>query len=202
MAVSKRKCKHCSEYQETELGLKTPAGWFCSHDHAVAFAISMAEKKRERAMAKNRSAVVKKENAERKEHRQRVLDVKPLSYWSKRAAVACHAFIRARDADVPCISCGATSSPQWDAGHFRPSGINSALRFDERNIHKQCVRCNQYLSGNLTHYRAGLIEKIGEAVVIDLEQNHETKRWAREELQDVEKYYKERLIELNRIRES
>lgn len=202
MAVSKRKCKHCGEYHETELGIKTPAGWFCCHEHAVSFAIIMAEKKRERGIAKNRIAAMKMEKEDRKEHRRRLLEVKPISYWSKRAASACHAFIRARDADVPCISCGATSSPQWDAGHFRPSGVNSALRFDEKNINKQCVRCNQYLSGNLTHYRTGLIKKIGEESVNYLEQNHETKRWTREELQDIEKYYKERLIELNRMRES
>ena len=202
MAVSKRKCKQCGEYREAESGVKVPSGWFCSNDHAVAFAMDSAKKKRDRAIAKQRSEIVKKEKAERQEHRTRLLDVKPLSYWSKRAAVACHAFIRARDANCPCISCGATSSPQWDAGHFRPSGVNSALRFDERNIHKQCVRCNQYLSGNLIHYRAGLVVKIGEQAVIELENNHETKRWTREELQEVERIYKERLRALTVSRES
>ena len=193
MSNSTRKCKQCGEYREAAAGVKVPSGWFCSNDHAVAFAMDSAKKKRDRAIAKQRSEIVKKEKAERLEHRARILDVKPLSYWSKRAAVACHAFIRARDANCPCISCGATSSPQWDAGHFRPSGVNSALRFDDRNIHKQCVRCNQYLSGNLIHYRAGLVVKIGEQAVIELENNHETKRWTREELQEVERIYKERL---------
>ena len=202
MAVSKRKCKQCGEYREAATGVKVPSGWFCSNDHAVAFAMDSAKKKRDRAIAKQRSEIEKKEKAERQEHRTRLLDVKPLSYWSKRAAVACHAFIRSRDANCPCISCGATSSPQWDAGHFRPSGVNSALRFDERNIHKQCVRCNQYLSGNLIHYRAGLVVKIGEQAVIELENNHETKRWTREELQEVERIYKERLRSLTVSRES
>ena len=44
MAVSKRKCKQCGEYREAETGVKVPSGWFCSHDHAVAFAMDSAKK--------------------------------------------------------------------------------------------------------------------------------------------------------------
>lgn len=54
MAASKRKCKHCSEYSEAIAGVKTPAGFFCSHAHAVAFAIAKTEKARERQLAKSR----------------------------------------------------------------------------------------------------------------------------------------------------
>ena len=202
MANKKLKCKYCADYHDAESGVRAPAGWFCCRDHMVSFAIETAKKKRDRAIAKQRSDTVKKEKAERKEHRKRLLEVKPLSYWSKRAVAACHAFIRARDARAPCISCGATYSPQWDAGHYRPSGVNSALRFDDRNINKQCVRCNQYMSGNLTLYRIGLVDKIGEEEVSALESNHETKRWTREELQEVERHYKARLKGLTDSSES
>ena len=30
-----------------------------------------------------------------------------------------NAFIRERDRDLPCISCGTLTSAQWDAGHYR-----------------------------------------------------------------------------------
>ena len=195
MANSKRKCKHCGEYHFRDVGIMVPSGWFCCMAHAIEF----AREKSQRLAARNAKQASQEAT---RAHKARVMDVKPLSYWMKRAQAAVNAFIRARDANCPCISCGATSSPQWDAGHFRPSGVNSALRFDDRNIHKQCVRCNQYLSGNLIHYRAGLVVKIGEQAVIELENNHETKRWTREELQEVERIYKERLRALTVSRES
>ena len=70
-----------------------------------------------------------------------------------------NAFIRERDQDQPCISCGSRTTLQ--AGHFYSGGHHSALRFNEDNVHGQCMRCNYYLSGNLNEYRKNLIKKIG-----------------------------------------
>jgi hypothetical protein len=52
------------------------------------------------------------------------------------------------------------------------------------------------MSGNLTKYRAGLVERIGEAAVAELDANHETKRWTLDELKEVHRYYSEKLKEL------
>lgn len=71
-------------------------------------------------------------------------------------------FIRLRDKDLPCISCGRYHQEQWHAGHYRSVGACPELRFDEMNVHKQCSVCNNYKSGNLTEYRLNLIRKIGE----------------------------------------
>ena len=70
-----------------------------------------------------------------------------------------HKFIRERDKDKPCISCGQYTTLQ--AGHFYSGGHYSALRFDEVNVHGQCLRCNYFLSGNLNNYRINLEKKIG-----------------------------------------
>ena len=83
-------------------------------------------------------------------------------------------WIRLRDANEPCISCGRLSSwpGQWDAGHYRSVGSNPASRFDPLNVNKQCGPCNVHLSGNLIAYRVGLVKKIGLEAVERLEGPH------------------------------
>tara|TARA_B100000287_G_scaffold9592_1_gene9641 strand:+ start:4584 stop:5006 length:423 start_codon:yes stop_codon:yes gene_type:complete len=68
-------------------------------------------------------------------------------------------FIRDRDKDKPCISCGKHTTLQ--AGHFYSAGKHSSVRFNEDNVHGQCVSCNYFKSGDLLNYRTNLIEKIG-----------------------------------------
>lgn len=116
-----------------------------------------------------------------------------LSHWQKKAMMACHAYIRWRDRDDPCISCGRHHKGQYHAGHYRPAGINSALRYDERNIHKQCAPCNNHKSGNLVEYRKSLISKLGADVVQWLDDNHETKRWTIAELKQITDYYRKKM---------
>ena len=117
---------------------------------------------------------------------------KDIKHWAKKAKLTFNAWIRERDAFLPCISCGVTETNQWDAGHYMPSHTNAALRFDERNVNKQCCRCNNgsLLSGNLTNYRIGLVNKIGEDAVIELETNKTIKRWTIEELKNICQQYK------------
>lgn len=73
-----------------------------------------------------------------------------------------NAYIRKRDKDLPCISCGTYTANKWDAGHFWAAGNYSFLRFNEDNVHKQCsANCNGFKSGNQNEYRINLIKKIG-----------------------------------------
>ena len=78
-----------------------------------------------------------------------------------------HAYVRERDKDEPCISCGKFTT--LECGHFYSAGHYPALRFDENNSAGQCKHCNQFLSGNLLEYRRGLINRKGVKVVEDLE---------------------------------
>lgn len=72
-------------------------------------------------------------------------------------------WIRLRDQNEPCISCGTKSQNiQYAAGHYYPMGNYSFLRFHEWNVHKQCnKKCNMMMSGNLIEYRKNLVKKIG-----------------------------------------
>ena len=88
----------------------------------------------------------------------------------KKTQTIINKYVRLRDKYKPCISCGTTKA-KWDAGHFKSSGGHQQLRFNTLNIHKQCVRCNQYLSGNLVSYEEALIKKIGKSKVEEFKAN-------------------------------
>jgi len=77
----------------------------------------------------------------------------------KKAVNVFNSWIRNRDRNLGCISCGSFN--QIQAGHYYSAGHYELLRFNEDNVHSQCLRCNYFLSGNLTHYRENLIKKIG-----------------------------------------
>jgi len=100
-----------------------------------------------------------------------------------------NAWIRKRDEYKGCISCGSEID---HAGHYFSAGHYSALRFEETNVHGQCLRCNNFMHGNLINYRFGLITRYGEDYVKELESKsiNKLKKWSREELEDIVKKYK------------
>ncbi|EJF5835585.1 recombination protein NinG [Salmonella enterica] len=128
--------------------------------------------------------------------------VKPRSYWINMAQSAVNQYIRERDRDKPCVSCGTYKSSQWDAGHYRTIAAAPQLRFDERNIHKQCVVCNQYKSGNLIPYRAELIRRIGLSAVEIIENNNERHKWTIEECKFIRDIFRSKLRELRTKRKA
>ena len=88
------------------------------------------------------------------------LKKKPLRSLKAIAVTHFHKYIRRRDQDKPCISCGKYTLLQ--AGHFYSAGSNPVVRFNEDNVHGQCKKCNYFLSGNLLPYSKNLIDKIGQ----------------------------------------
>lgn len=98
-------------------------------------------------------------------------------------------YIRQRDKDKGCISCGGKVE---HAGHYFAQGSHSALRFDEYNVNGQCVRCNMFLSGNLIYYRQGLVKRYGSQYVENLEAKakERLKKWTRQELEELIAKYK------------
>ena len=198
MANSLRKCKQCQEYKSAESGVKVPAGWFCCHAHTIEFAREKATKLAARQAAKRKADNGKVEKAAKAELRQRKMDVKPIGYWMRRAQVEFNRFIRARDAGLPCISCGHPDdgSRQRHASHYRSVGGNPSERFNELNVWASCSICNSHLSGNLTAFRAALVGRVGIEVVEALEGPHEPKRYRREDYQAIEAEYKAKLKKL------
>ena len=136
----------------------------------------------------------------RKATRTRLMELKPKSYWRGRAQSAANALARARDAGLPCISCGRFHQGQWHGGHYLSRGAHPELALEIRNIHKQCQPCNTSLSGNQLKFRDGLISRYGEAEVRWLEGPHEAKHYTIDDLKAIEKTYKAKLKELTSLR--
>lgn len=126
---------------------------------------------------------------DRRETKAKLEKLKSKSAWAREAQAAVNTFIRLRDADLPCISCGRFHQGSYDAGHYLSRGARPELRFDELNIHKQCVPCNQHLSGNIVLYRVALLEKIGADGVAYLEGPHEPKKYTIEDLRAIKAEY-------------
>lgn len=109
---------------------------------------------------------------------------------TKKARTVFHKFIRERDKDKGCISCGTGRVDH--AGHYFSAGHYSALRFNEINVNGQCIKCNYFLSGNQINYRAGLVHRHGEAKVLELENSaalRKVKKWTDTELKLIIQLY-------------
>ena len=115
----------------------------------------------------------------------------------KITQVTFNKFIRLRDKGLPCISCGVTMHKKINACHYYSSGGHKNLTFNPDNVHSGCERCNSYLAGNLTEYRKGLLKRIGSERLQQLDDTaHETRKYSREELRELNEYYKQKIKEL------
>ena len=158
---------------------------WCSPECGVQIARDKQQKER-KAQAK----------IERKAIREAKEKIKPRAAYMKETQSAFNAWVRARDADQPCISCGRHHQGKYDAGHYRSVGSNPALRFEPLNCHRQCVPCNQHKSGNAIEYRIGLVARIGAEAVAWLEGRHEPKRYSIDDLKAIKAEYQQKLREL------
>ena len=145
---------------------------------------------------KERTAQAKIERKAIREAKERI---KPRAAYMKETQSAFNAWVRARDADQPCISCGRHHQGKYDAGHFRSVGSNPALRFEPLNCHKQCVPCNRHKSGNAIEYRINLVARIGADKVAWLEGPHEPKRYSIDDLKAIKALYRNLLRELRGV---
>lgn len=175
-----KRCRFCKETFQPAKPLQVA----CCPDHAI----KLAEQKRQRD--------------ERKETKARLLLIKPRSQLLKEAQAEFNGYIRERDADEPCISCGRHHQGQWHAGHYLSTGARPELRFNELNVHKQCQPCNTHLHGNLILYRVALIQKIGLDKVEWLEGPHEAAKYSRDDLLKITAEYRVKRRELIRMRKA
>jgi len=108
-------------------------------------------------------------------------------------------FIRIRDRNQPCISCGCKLPEKYDAGHFFSVGSYPNLRFAESNVHAQCVECNHHKNGNVHEYRIGLIQRIGIDQLEQLERiKHVPLKLTKPEIMEMMKIYKTKIRELEK----
>lgn len=105
-------------------------------------------------------------------------------------------YIRKRDKDLPCVSCGTLKAEEFHAGHYIASTFQY-LRFNEFNVWKQCSRCNTHLRGNSIPYRIELINRIGLQEVERLENERHLKfDKSIPELKELIKIYREKVKQL------
>jgi len=183
------KCAHCKETTSNRFALT----YACDYDCAAA----VTEVRRAKAAMR----AARKAEAERKaQDRADKVRIKKRSEWMAEAQAAFNAYIRERDRDLPCISCG-TFNPniQYCAGHYLTRGAHPELSFEPRNVHKQCNKnCNLHLSGNQQQYRIGLLMRIGAEKVAWLEGPHEPKKYTIDDLAAIKAEYRAKLCDLKR----
>ncbi len=108
-------------------------------------------------------------------------------------------FIRLRDKDQPCISCGQYKPLQ--AGHYYSVKGYDGLRFDELNCHGECSGCNCFDESHLIGYGENLLERIGDIKFYRLkakaqDYKKDGYKWSRTELEEKIKYYSQRVKDI------
>ncbi len=159
--------------------------WFCNYDCATQWGLANKDK-----------GFKVKEKAERKQLRERKEKLKTAGDYIKEAQAAVNKYIRIRDINRGCISCGVELKVEYggtyDAGHYRSRGAASHLRFNLFNIHGQCVKCNRYGSGMAQDYRIELIGRIGLSAVERLESDNTPRKFTIEYLKRIKSIFNKR----------
>jgi hypothetical protein len=144
------KCKHCKIKFEQKYFLQK----YCLQNDECIKAFSIyAKEQKEKSKAKEwqkEKKVIKESLLTKKDY---------LNILQK----VFNTYIRKRDEGKPCISCDKVLKPNdINAGHFYSLGAYPNLRFNELNVHNQCIECNLYKHGNVLEYSLRLPKRIGE----------------------------------------
>ena len=178
-----KRCKACRSEFVPAKPLQVACGIPCALELAK---VAQAKKKAQEA------------TKERAEHAKRKEAVKTKGEHTKEAQTAFNAFIRERDKNLPCVSCGRHHQGQYHAGHYRTTAAAPELRFEPLNVWKQCAPCNNHKSGNLIEYRIELVKRIGAEKVEWLEGPHDPKRYTIENLKAIKKHYRALVREMKK----
>lgn len=107
-------------------------------------------------------------------------------------------YIRERDTDHRgighCITCKKpVSKKNADCGHFIRRD-RQATRYDEKNAHLQCRKCNRFQSGNQYEHAKAIDEKYGEGTSDELLQKSKMRcKRIQRDFEYLAKEYKEKL---------
>lgn len=182
-------CKICKERFEPKSPMQLVCDWKCAYEYSKIH-LNRESKKLQEKHNKELNDKVKKFKENLKDY-----EAEARKYFQK--------WVRLRDKNEPCVSCGRTNTDRWDGGHYFKAELYSGLIFHEDNCHKQCSRpCNKDLDGNLANYRINLIKKIGEEKVKWLEDNKDSlrqKKYTRDELLRITTVYKIKIVELEKL---
>lgn len=138
--MKKKTCKHCKEKFEPQ----RPLQFLCSPGCAYKYTKNQSENKLRKEVAEQKKGLLTHKD------------------YLKMLQVVFNTYIRERDKNKGCISCGTSLiNRKYDAGHYFSVGGYPNVRFDELNNHGQCVPCNQHNHGNIHEYSQRLPERIG-----------------------------------------
>ncbi|MCO7595043.1 MULTISPECIES: recombination protein NinG [Pseudomonas] len=192
--IKPKKCKApgCGQRFKPSLSTQTVCSMACARAMAK-------DPKLQKVAAK---AITKQAREDLKARREKL---KTKGDHLREAQQAFNAYIRERDAGLPCISCDSNPSDhdlitgsRWDAGHYRSVAACPELRFEPLNVHRQCVKCNRNMSGNVVEYRIRLVKRIGAEAVEWLEGPHKALRLTIEDLRAIKALYRQKLKDLRR----
>ena len=104
---------------------------------------------------------------------------KTISQLKKEADRLFSIYIRKRDGK--CVTCGGRPD---HAGHYiSRSWLN--LRYDEQNVHAQCIRCNIFMKGNMDEYTLFLVRKYGIEILDFLKQRKRVVQFKRKNYEEI-----------------
>ena len=147
--------------------------------------------------------------AERKATRLKKQSLETRYTILNKAQKAVNAYGRERDKSEPCINCGLpvdSDGNNSDAAHDFSRGGHSSMRFDLRNIHKSCKKCNKYQEKWIHKYRENLIRKIGlkQFEKLDADRRYydtHQRKFSKEYLRRIERIFKQKKRRLIKQRE-
>ena len=172
-----KKCKQC---KDLFMPMRTSLEKYCWKPECVEAFVQEAREKQWKKRKKEMKA-----------------ELVGLSDYLKMAQQVFNHFIRLRDENKPCISCGQNINGVRHASHYLSAGGHSNVRFHEDNVFVSCYKCNVMLSGNQIEYRKRLIQEIGVERVEWLENNgSKVKKWEIDELKELIKTYKTKINEI------
>lgn len=168
------KCKQCgAEYVKRSMGQKV-----CGLECAIKYSREQKQKEEDVEHKKRKKAYKANDN----------------TLQAKLAQDEFNKWIRWRDREKPCISCGKPPSKgKRNACHYKSVGARLDLRFNEDNVHGGCEKCNSYLGGNLAPYRVELIKRIGIVRVEALDVHREPQRLRAADYITIKQEYRYRL---------
>lgn len=180
-----KKCRACRGVFQPMKSLQVACSPLC--------ALDLVNKARDR----ERKSIQQRDRRELKARKEKL---KSRAEHLKECQAIFNQYIRLRDADKSCVSCGrpATWDGQWHASHYRSVGSTPALRFSPLNVHRACSICNSHLSGNIMGYRPELVRRIGEEAVLALEGPHEPLKLTIEDIKALKAKFRAWVRELKR----
>lgn len=138
--IKKKKCRECKIFFIPQRTTQIACSAYCAYKYQS----KLSEKKeKEKTLQDKKNLLTHKD-------------------YLKILQVTFNTYIRKRDELKGCISCGVSLvGKKFDAGHYFSVGGYPNVRFDEMNVHGQCVYCNQHNHGNIHAYSERLPSRIG-----------------------------------------